>query len=111
MRASNVIFILFTSVALFFLFIATSLLTSLPWMSREDAVSVCYVVPAKTPAMGVPLVMTMFVGLTPLLEAKLQIPLVIFQGLQLLGGTVMTGPFSRWIDRGRDKAEAEKDPC
>jgi solute carrier family 10 (sodium/bile acid cotransporter), member 7 len=96
------LFVVFVSVALFLLFIGASFFASLLLgLSREDAVSVCYCVPAKTPAMGVPLVMTMFVGLSPLLEAKLQIPMVIFQGLQILGGTVLVRPFARWVDRGK----------
>ena len=110
-RAGNVLFIVFVSAALFVLFVGVAFATSVVWLSREDAVAVCYCVPAKTPAMGVPLVMTMFVGLSPLLEAKLQIPLVIFQALQLLGGTAMIRPFARWVDAGRAKADAEKDPC
>jgi sodium/bile acid cotransporter 7 len=109
--ASNIIFIVFVSVGLFLVSIGVSFATSLLWLSREDAVSVCYCVPAKTPAMGVPFVMTMFVGLSPLLQAKLQIPLVIFQGLQLVGGTALIRPFARWVDAGKAKAEAEKDPC
>jgi sodium/bile acid cotransporter 7 len=110
-RASNILFIVFISVALFGLFLGVAIATSVVWLPREDAVAVCYCVPAKTPAMGVPLVMTMFVGLSPLLEAKLQIPLVIFQALQLLGGTIMIRPFARWIDAGQARAEAEKGPC
>jgi hypothetical protein len=40
---------------------------------------VCYCVPAKTPAMGVPLANVMFIGLSAQLESKIQIPMVIYQ--------------------------------
>jgi solute carrier family 10 (sodium/bile acid cotransporter), member 7 len=107
-KTSNMIFIVFISVALFLVFITVSFVTSILWLSKEDTISVCYCVPAKTPAMGVPLIMTMFVGLTPVLEAKLQIPMVIFQGLQILGGTIFIHPFRRWVSNGKPNVEVEK---
>jgi sodium/bile acid cotransporter 7 len=101
-KSSNMVFIVFISIALFLLFEAISFFTSIVWLSREDTISVCYCVPAKTPAMGVPLAMTMFVGLTPVLQAKLQVPMVIYQGLQIVGGTLFIYPLRKWVDRGRE---------
>lgn len=54
--------------------------------------------------MGVPLAITIFAGLDPVLESKIQIPIIIYQGLQLAFGSIMVGIFRRWI-----KAEAQKD--
>lgn len=56
-----------------------------------------YIVPAKTPAMGVPLSNVMFAALSPIVESKLQIPLVIFQGLQIAAGSLLTIVFRNWI--------------
>jgi sodium/bile acid cotransporter 7 len=100
-KTSNIIFIVFISVALFFVFNGIAFLSSIVWLSKEDTISVCYCVPAKSPAMGVPLAMTMFIGLTPALQAKLQLPMVIYQALQIVGGTVLVRVFGRWIGKGR----------
>jgi solute carrier family 10 (sodium/bile acid cotransporter), member 7 len=53
---------------------------------------------------GVPLALTMFAGLDPVLEAKLQIPMVIYQGLQIVGGSIMIRPLRNWIDKEKDQA-------
>jgi len=102
-KASNMVLVAFASISCFFLFMGISFFTSLIWLPKEDVISVCYCVPAKTPAMGIPLVMSMFVGLTPNLQAKLQVPLVIYQGLQIVGGTILILPFKNWIDASKEK--------
>jgi len=98
---SNMAFIVCVSIGLFILFLTVSFFLSNLWLPREDTVSVCFCAPAKSPAMGVPLAMTMFVGLSPVLEAKLQIPMVIYQGLQIVGGTLFVSLFRRWVERGQ----------
>jgi solute carrier family 10 (sodium/bile acid cotransporter), member 7 len=103
MKTSNVIFLVFMSLGLFTLFLLLSLFTSKILFSKPDTVAICYCVPAKTPAMGVPMSTVLFVGLSPLLEAKIQLPLVIYQGLQIMAGTALTGPFKRWVDAGTEE--------
>lgn len=58
--------------------------------------------------MGVPISTVLFVGLAPIVEAKIQLPLVIYQGLQILAGTILTGPFAAWVDRGKKRDEEEE---
>lgn len=82
-KANNIIFICFMSVAFYGIWLAICVTASVWWLSKEDTISVAYCVPAKTPAMGVPLSMTMYVGLSTMNESKLQIPMVIFQGFQV----------------------------
>lgn len=48
--------------------------------------------------MGVPLTTLMFIGLDPVLQSQLQIPMVVYQGLQILGGSLLTTPFRKWVD-------------
>jgi sodium/bile acid cotransporter 7 len=86
------------SIAMFSLFLAIAFFSAKMWLGRADTVACCYCIPAKTPAMGVPISTVLFVGLTPMLEAKIQLPLVIFQGLQIMAGTILTVPFKRWVD-------------
>jgi sodium/bile acid cotransporter 7 len=67
-------------------------------------------VPAKSIAIGVPLVSVLFIGLSRRKQSKLQIPQVIFQGLQIPAGSLMTLPFRRWVcaeEEAEEKAEME----
>ena len=115
-KGSNIVFIVFVSAGLFLLFLSIAFVSGNLWLPKEDTISVCYCVPAKSPAMGVPLAQTMFIGLSPILSAKLQIPLVIFQGLQIAGGTIMIKPFLWWAAKEPKKVdnldnEALQDDC
>jgi sodium/bile acid cotransporter 7 len=105
---TNMLFLVFLAVGLFLLFLCLSFFAAGLWLPRADVVSVCYCAPAKSPAMGVPLAMTMFVGLSPVLEAKLQIPMVIYQGLQIAGGTVFVPLFRSWVRRGEKLVVSEE---
>lgn len=71
-----------------------------------------YVVPAKTPAIGVPLSSVMFAGLQPITASKIQIPMAIFQGLQISIGGLLTLVFRRWIGEGEKEGneDAEAGP-
>ena len=79
------------------------------WLDKADTIAVAYIVPAKTPAMGVPLSNVMFAGLSPIVESKLQIPLVIFQGLQIAAGSLLTIGFRHWIGEGKEGEVVPKD--
>jgi len=106
-KSSNMIFLVFISVAFFLLWLAITFGVGIMWLKREDVVSTCFCIPAKTPAMGVPLATVMFVGLSSLEGAKLQIPIVIYQGLQIVFSSFLTYVFRKWIRAGK-KAEALK---
>ena len=103
--ASNIIFLVFISVVFYAVWTVICFSLSVPWISREDAIAVAYIVPAKTPAIGVPLSAAMFVGLPPKTASKLQIPMVIFQGLQVAAGSLLTLAFRQWIKNGRLRSE------
>ena len=108
--ASNIIFLVFISITFYAVWTVICFSLSVPWLSREDAIAVAYIVPAKTPAIGVPLSAAMFVGLPPKTAAKLQIPMVIFQGLQVAAGGLLTLAFRQWIESGKFQREhASKD--
>lgn len=102
-KGSNMVFIVFISIALFMVYFSVAFFSSIMWLPKEDTIAVCYCVPAKTPAMGVPLSNVMFVGLTPMVESKIQIPMVIYQGLQLVAGSLLTMAFRKWIEKDTRK--------
>lgn len=107
------IFVVFISIAFYFSWTIICVLLSLPWLSREEVVAVAYCVPAKTPALGVPLSNVMFVGLSKITQSKIQLPVVIFQGLQIACGSLMTPLYRRWVESNEDtekKKDVEKAP-
>jgi sodium/bile acid cotransporter 7 len=103
-KPSNNIFIVFMSIAFFLLWLGITFPLSLLWLPRKDTIAMCYCVPAKSIAIGVPLASVLFVGLSRREQSKLQIPMVIFQGLQIPAGSLMTLPFRRWV-RAEEEAE------
>lgn len=106
-KGNNIVFIVFMSIIFYTIWTITCFLLSRLWLNKADTIAVAYVVPAKTPAMGVPLSSVMFAGLEPITASKLQIPMVIFQGLQIAAGSLLTLVFRKWI--GDEVDEEEKD--
>ena len=101
--ASNMVFIVFISVGLWLIFFAIAFFASVVWLPREDTVSVCYCVPAKGIVMGVPLSTTIFAGIPLGLQSKIEIPIVIYQGLQLAFGSILVPGFRRWVDAEKNR--------
>ena len=87
----------------------TCFLLSRLWLSEADTIAVAYVIPANTPAMGVPLSNVMFPGLSPITASKIQIPLVIFQ---IAAKSLLTLIFRLWIGDGEQEEQkgAERGP-
>ena len=111
---SNIVFVAFIGVGIWLFAFAIAISTSLLWLPRKDVVSVCYCVPAKGPAMGVPLATTIFAGIEPTLQSKIQIPIIIYQGIQIMFGSIMITIFRRWIEaeeRANAKSGQEQDHC
>lgn len=110
-KSDNVIFVVFMSVTYYILWTIICVSLSIFWLPKEDTIAVAYCVPAKTPAMGVPLSNVMFPGLPAIAASKIQIPMVLFQAFQIAGGSLMTILFRRWIrpdeERKRDAEKAD----
>ena len=105
----NMVFVVFISIAFYGLWTVICVGLSLLWLGKADTIAMAYVVPAKTPAMGVPLSNVMFPGLSAIASSKLQIPMVIFQGLQIGTGSLLTLAFRHWIGKDEDeKAGVER---
>lgn len=100
------VFIVFISIAFYLIWSAICISISSLWLSKEDTIAVAYCVPAKTPAMGVPLATVMFAGLSPIVLSKIQVPMVIYQGLQIVAGSLLTIVFRKWVGESKDDKEA-----
>jgi len=105
---SNMVFIVFISIALYIIWTGTCVALSRLWFDKKDTVAIAYCVPAKSIAMAVPISMVMIPGLPAVTESKLQIPIVIFQGLQIAAGSLLTMVFRRWIDRDEERDEERR---
>jgi sodium/bile acid cotransporter 7 len=107
-KADNKIFIVLISIAYFLIWFTVCFLLSILWLPKKDTIAVCYCVPAKSVAIGVPLSSLLFVGLSTTEESKLQIPMVIFQGIQIASASLMTIPFRRWVRAEEEQGEADE---
>lgn len=103
---SNNAFVVCISFALFLLWFGISFVLSLPWLSRRDTISVVFCVPSKTPAMGIPIISVIFLGLSQSAQAKTRIPMVVFQGIQSLLSSLLTIPLRKWVDKKQKDATA-----
>ena len=112
-KMDNNIFIVFISIAYYVIWTIICVSLSILWLGKEDTIAVAYCVPAKTPAMGVPLSNVMFPGLPAITASKIQIPMVIFQAFQIAGGSLMTIAFRKWIspdeERKKDAAKVAEE--
>jgi sodium/bile acid cotransporter 7 len=108
LKPTNVVFLIFISMALYFLWLALCFAASIIWLPKKDVIACCYCCPAKALAMVIPLSSVMFINLTPLEQSRLQIPAILFQAFQLLLGSLLTILFRKWIKPDEEKENAEK---
>lgn len=107
-KKSNIIFIVFICVALYFLWTALCFIASIIWLPKKDVIACCYCCPAKALAMVVPLTSVMYINISPVEQSKMQIPAIIFQAFQVGMGGLMTIAFRRWIRSEEEREAAEK---
>ena len=107
-KANNMIFVIFISIAFYFLWMTICFSLCRLWLDRRDTIAVVYCVPTKTPAMGVPLATVMFAGISSTLSSKIQIPIVIYQGFQIAAGSLMIILFRNWVEKKSAEEEAAK---
>ncbi|KAF2621268.1 hypothetical protein BU25DRAFT_416193 [Macroventuria anomochaeta] len=107
-KKSNIIFIVFICMALYFIWTALCFTASIIWLPKKDVIACCYCCPAKALAMVVPLTSVMYINISPIEQSKMQIPAIIFQAFQVGIGGLMTIAFRRWIRNEEEKEKAEK---
>ncbi|KAI1411242.1 sodium bile acid symporter family protein [Hypoxylon sp. FL1857] len=104
MKSTNIVFIVFISIALYLLWAAIALLASMFWLSKEDTIAVVFCVATKSPALGVPLITLIFAGISQATEAKMAIPMVVFQCIQTCLSGLATIMFRRWLRNKKEVA-------
>lgn len=67
--------------------------------SRKDVIAITYCVAAKGPAIGVPLVDRIWETMDLEMKSKVQVPIAIYQTMQIAFGSLMVGLLREWIER------------
>ncbi|KAK9461898.1 SBF-like CPA transporter family-domain-containing protein [Lipomyces oligophaga] len=76
--------------------------------NKRDTIAICYIVPAKTPALGVPLITALYAnnnGLSTRDKEMMQIPMILYQIEQLVISSSSIPFFRRWV---ADEEQAEE---
>jgi sodium/bile acid cotransporter 7 len=107
-EASNIVFLVFISVALYFIWLGLCFAASTIWLPKKDVIACCYCCPAKAVAMVVPLSSVMYLNVSTIDQSKLQIPIIIFQGIQVALGSLLTILFRKWVRPEEQKEQEEK---
>ncbi|KAF2476760.1 uncharacterized protein BDR25DRAFT_210595 [Lindgomyces ingoldianus] len=107
-KPSNIVFLIFISFSLYFVWLGICFITSIIWLPKKDVIAVCYCCPAKALAMVVPVSSVMYLSISPVNQSKLQIPAVLYQALQVTIGSVLTLIFRKWIRPEEEKEDQEK---
>ena len=107
-KPSNIVFIVFITIALYLAWLAICFTAATLWLPKKDVIACCYCCPAKALAMVVPLTSVMYINIDPVDQSKMQIPAIIFQAFQVAIGGIMTIGFRRWIRPEEEKEEAEQ---
>ena len=107
-KPSNIVFLLFISIALYCIWLGLCFATSTIWLSKKDVIACCYCCPAKALAMVVPLSSVMYLNISPVNQAKLQIPIILYQATQIAIGGISTISFRRWIKSEEEQEDREK---
>ncbi|EMD89549.1 hypothetical protein COCC4DRAFT_47217 [Bipolaris maydis ATCC 48331] len=107
-KPSNIVFIIFITIALYMIWLAICFTAASLWLPKKDVIACCYCCPAKALAMVVPLTTVMYINIDPINQSKMQIPAIIFQAFQVAIGGIMTIGFRKWIRPEEEREEAEK---
>ncbi|KAF2643516.1 hypothetical protein P280DRAFT_422472 [Massarina eburnea CBS 473.64] len=107
-RPSNMVFVVFMNIALYFFWLGICFATAVIWLPKKDVIACCYCAPAKALAMIVPLSSVMYINISPIDQSKMQIPAIIFQVLQVGIGGLTTICFRRWIRPVEEEEAREK---
>lgn len=106
--SSNMIFIVFISIVNWLVWLIVCFVTSVFWLPREDVISVCFCVPGKTLAVGIPLSTVLWTNTTLVDQGKLQIPMVVFQAFQVFLSSLLTIPLRKWAVTGKINQDQEE---
>lgn len=77
-------------------------------VDKAETISICFCAPAKTQALGIPLIAAMYVSADDRTRALIQVPMILYTAEQILIGQVLVFLFKRWVSQ--DKQEVIEAP-
>ncbi|OLL27050.1 putative membrane protein [Neolecta irregularis DAH-3] len=100
LSSNSILFMLLTNIALYLVFTILCVYLALAaGFSKKQAIAIAYCGAGKTPAVGIPLIHSQYQGFSQIIRGKLTIPLVLYQGEQLVIGQILTGLGRWWVAR------------
>lgn len=103
--AGRVAFVVFLLAGLFVAWMVAAIAGSIAWLGREEVIAAAFCVPAKSPALGMPLIAIMFAGVPKADMAKMYLPMVFFQCIQLGLSGLATIPLRKWQSNAPNQGE------
>lgn len=108
-KSAEMVYVVLVSFAFFTVWFIMALMSARLWLDVKDTIAVAFVVPTKTPAIGLPLTGVLFAGLAPASVARIRIATVIFQAVQVASSSVLTIPLRRWEAKRRKSEERREE--
>lgn len=71
-------------------------------LNKKETISILFCAPAKTQALGIPLISAMYATSDDMTRALLQVPMILYTAEQILVGQVLIALCQRWL--AQDKA-------
>lgn len=72
-------------------------------VEKTEAISICFCAPAKTQALGIPLIAAMYTSADDQTRALIQVPMILYTAEQILVGQVLVWLFKRWLAQDKEK--------
>ena len=74
-------------------------------IDKPETISICFCAPAKTQALGIPLIAAMYSTASDQTRALIQVPMILNNAEQILVGQVLVWVFKRWLEKDKPKDE------
>lgn len=105
LSAATIIMIVFVSAGLYVAFTLLALLIARPFFSREILIAIAFCSPAKSQAVGFPLIQALYPDITALQRAIITVPLVLYQTEQLVLAQLVVSYFRWRLQKHKRKGE------
>lgn len=76
-------------------------------MSPEETIAVCFCGPAKSTALGIPLLYAMWTPVDLFTKAKTSVPVLLYTTEQICVAHFFVGLFRRWLEKRGQKGDLE----
>lgn len=72
-------------------------------VEKTETISICFCAPAKTQALGIPLIAAMYGSADDQTRALIQVPMILYTAEQILVGQALVWVFKRWLAQDREE--------